>query len=325
MALLENTSTIVIGAKDTYQQIFKPAFLHPELTSQFDVMTGVEGTLTMTLPEYKKRGLRSYNAPRSTETISGQPTLSARTITPEEMTSRMHFQPQEAFGTMYSGDVDPRDRNEFYGIFIEQNREIMRNDLSEIAWWGDKTLASPAADLAFFQSINGLWKRLEVGVGDGDITRVNISSYNGSAISGANAEATLDTLWKNRSNTMRQLDKSRLVYQVTPGIYDAYEDYLKGLGTEEAHRKIINGYETLTYNGIPLMEMTGWDIRLTEVYGANRHRAILTDRMNLKVAGNTFGRGFKVWFSDDDDMWKSQAYVKLDTNWVHSERTLVAY
>lgn len=314
-----------MGAEKAFIEIFKPAFVSKNVSEHFDMMPGVNQKTLITLPEFKTRGFRPYGAPRSTETISGQPTIGQKYVDPENMTARLHFHPQDSFHTAYSNNVDPRDTGSYYRVFVEQMSHLIENDTIEVGWWGDKTLTS-GTDYEFFKSINGLWKRLEIGVASDGVERIDISAQNGSTMSSANAVSILKQIKDKQPNEMYAMPNARKIYRVTRTMYDAYSEYLKNLGTEEAHRRIVDGYEVLMYDGLAIRAHAGWDKRLYETAGAaNQHRAMLTVKDNLKVAGTSFGAGFKIWFSDDDDMWKSQSYLKMDTNYVHPNLTVVAY
>ncbi len=154
-----------------------------------------------------------------------------------------------------------------------------------------------------------------------------------SALSAGEAEDIFNSLYVGADKVLKEVPKSNKVFLVSDLIYENYETYLEGLGVSESYRAVVNGLETLTYRGIPIIKM-GWDLHLDNDFPhasgympAYPHRVIYTERNNL-VLGidvlNTF-TATDMWFNKDAEENRFRTKFYMGANYVHNKLMAVAY
>ena len=113
-------------------------------------------------------------------------------------------------------------------------------------------------------------------------------------------------VWVESNERLKSLKADgNLVYFVSADVYQAYEQHLDSLGTEGAYQDYMNGRQTLSYHGIPVVDPNLY-YYLTSLYGSKvipQSFCILTDRRNLALAVNTAdfpGNEVRMWYNPDE-------------------------
>ena len=106
--------------------------------------------------------------------------------------------------------------------------------------------------------------------------------------------------WKNASDELRALaPEGNLAFFVSSDIYDAYFFYLEQEGLIDMNGEGANGRPTLSYHGIPLVEIPFNGVTMRR----GRAFCVLTDRRNLVLALNTSDspeKEIRMWYNPDE-------------------------
>lgn len=169
-----------------------------------------------------------------------------------------------------------------------------------------------ASGVDVFGSYDGLFLDMLYNGNGGNITKTTISGYtSGSTLS---TDAALDTILPNMYDsadiTLRATDKSSLRYLVTPTLYQNYATSLRNLGTEMANQMVLDGRPTLSFNGIPVMQVLEWERDLantdnplkTLLNVSGAHLGLLTTQDNL-VIGTDYSEdttSLETWYNIDE-------------------------
>ncbi|MBQ7342946.1 MAG: hypothetical protein IJW42_06785 [Alistipes sp.] len=122
-------------------------------------------------------------------------------------------------------------------------------------------------------------------------------------ISSENITTYLDNVWAAASPELKSLKKEgELVYYVSSEVYSAFEDYVYNT-SDNACIDNVNAHPTLSYRGIPLV-----DIGITnDMLGNNTYLTgnfcVLTDRRNLVLMLNTADfpeAEVRMWYNPDE-------------------------
>ena len=197
------------------------------------------------------------------------------------------------------------------------------NNMLALALYGDRTLADD-----FYNVTDGVYKAIDAAVVAGDITEINAGS--GAAYAAGDASDVFKAVHLGSNRILRNLSKSQKEYLVDEKTFDNYVDELKALGTEEAHRLIVNGIPTdsYKYDGIEVRKVPELGDILEADFGLTEpHRVIYQAKGSLKLATDIQGSAtrFRVYLDPvHQKVWFYDAAFKLGANFVHSELITVA-
>lgn len=135
-----------------------------------------------------------------------------------------------------------------------------------------------------------------------DINTHDISSEVYELITAENVAAIFQSAWDGAPNVLRSLrSEGQLAYFVTTDVYMAYEESLDTADYEAAYFARQNGHDTLTFKGIPVIDMKITD-HLRKFHDLGVSFILLTDRRNLALALNTNdfpGSEVRMWYNPD--------------------------
>lgn len=169
-----------------------------------------------------------------------------------------------------------------------------------------------ASGVDIYGSYDGLFLDMLYNGHGSSITKTTISGYtSGSTLS---TDAAIDTIlpnmYDNANYILRDKPKSELMYLVSPTLYQNYQKSLRNLGTEMANQMILNGQPTLSFDGIPVMQVMEWDRDLanadnplkTLLNVSGAHLGLLTTRGNLVIGTDysTDTTSMEVWYNKDE-------------------------
>lgn len=201
----------------------------------------------------------------------------------------------------------------------------------------DGGIITVGVDKTYFNIIDGLFKQLEAAVTGGAPTvsvTANAKTSKSAQMSAMNAAAAyslLSDMYYKAPVEMRG-KKENMMFIVTQSIADAYQQYLTDKGIESTYKNLVDGIQSLTFLGVPVIPMPIWD-SLIQSYNDlgttyyKPHRAVLVEKANLAVgtpSEEAYGE-FDIWH----DKTSRKNYIllkdKLDAKLLNDKRLVYGY
>ena len=227
-------------------------------------------------------------------------------------------------------------------------------DLKRMIWLGNKSiiaanLTNGATDVGNYNQVNGVWQRLKAGVVAGTIPRYTITQNAATTTAGQSFTADADSgvfwaptilraVYRNQKPVLRKMNKKAKKFYVDQATYDNYSESLAFNKTlESARMQLLNGTDTLSFEGIPLEINDVVDTYLASDFtfgsGANQtitdpHRVLLTVKDNLQFSVDTetsYPVAFETWTEKKEKRWYGRALYELDVQIARPELCSVAY
>jgi uncharacterized protein YheU (UPF0270 family) len=221
-------------------------------------------------------------------------------------------------------------------------------DLKRMFWLGDKdilaaNLTGGAGEVKNYNQVNGVWKKVIAGAVANLIPRYTITQNAASTTAGqvlpdGEAKKVLRQVFRKQSLLLKQYNKKLKRFFVTREIYDNYSEELSANDKlESARTQLIDGTDTLTFEGIPLEVVDVVDTYLASdfTFGAgvnktitNPHRVLLTVKENIQMSVDTntaYPVAFETWTEKLKKRWYGRAMYELDVQIAHEELISVAY
>ena len=128
---------------------------------------------------------------------------------------------------------------------------------------------------------------------------------------------------------MKSAPNSEKRFLVTGTVFDNYVQSLSKAGTlEGARTALIEGIDSVTYMGIPVVPVRVWDQKIaTLLAGALPHRAMLVMNDAVQIGTDTMEEGsvMDFWYDKTTDKNYLRVRYKLAINYVDGESIAVAY
>lgn len=178
-------------------------------------------------------------------------------------------------------------------------------------WFGD-----PAGNISNHMSFDGFLARFIQAANNGEID-VPLTIYDDGGNS--SIEDIFRDAWTSANDNLRALaSDGELAFFVSSDIYDAYQFYLDDRGCLDNQNNLTKARPTLTYHGIPLVEIPANGCDLCQPYSF----CVLTDRRNLVLALNTADSPEKeihMWYNPDEMENRQRAVFLAGTTIVDEE------
>lgn len=344
-------NTYQYNGEHAKELVLTPATERPALTDIFGIEEGIKGKKYV-----HTLGRASKLTKKDAGCGTGKQQLTLST------TAKM-WDPQDAKMWLYECWADMRgkvlewklkngnDKNDItdtdiedYLIDVAQNAAY--EDMLRFAWFGKKNitaaeLTGAAGDVANYNLIDGFWTKTFAAVAAGKTKRVAISD-NGEATVAAQALEPGDAfpIFQNLFNSAPQKLKNAPLagrqFMVTDTLFTEYMNYRESQNLDTSFTIQESGVTSLRYRGVPITVINEWDqhIQSDFLVGGKYdlpHRAVLTQRNNLKLGfdsmpGNSASEiAFKIWFSDDDELWNARLLYMLDYQTAEDDMLVVAY
>ena len=279
-------------------------FFRPMLTGPSAQELGIRILYNMPVPtsvqlwEGQRDILQKYDAAGWTGGASAK--KFQKTIGLQRVKAEMGYAAADYFSLIYELVTNRADVNmdDLTGTELEQaETALFRKSIAEgirvTSWIGNTALTKGFNTFdGFLKSIMGLSNSDEISTYNYERTFLNTPD---------NVIDILDNLWVRSTEQLKDLKADgQLVYFVTSDVYYAYEKHLDNKGADAAYNDYQNGRRSLSYHGIPLV-----DLRLSSYLigsGYSESFAVLTDRRNLVLAVNTAdfpGNEIRMWYNPD--------------------------
>lgn len=253
--------------------------------------------------------------------------LSAREI----RTTKLYAAVEDCQEEFYQGCFEDYSQENF-DVFGEQVMPIIEKgvatDIYTNKYFGDITRASDPNGIWSWNKFDGLFTQYAKYIANGTIPAGQTFTIAGGTISAANANAALQTAYDKQDGLMMYYDDDLKAFYVDKKLADAYYDYLISSG-HTVLKERMSGKPILYFKGIQV-KIKKWDGVLASLNGGTAaHAVILTLRGNwLYGADSKYGGGprrneaIRIWWSDDDNVWKRQVHLKSGTEIAAPQHTV---
>lgn len=237
-------------------------------------------------------------------------------------TTKLYAATEDCVEEFYQGAFEDYEQENFE-MFFENVMPIVEKgvatDIYSNKYFGDTSRASDANGVWSWNKFDGVFTHIARYIANGTIPAGQTFVIGDGAITPANAAAALKSAYDRQDGTMKFFDKGVKVFYVNENLAEAYHDYLVQSGTTVIADR-MSGKPVLYYKGIRVKEKK-WDGILGALNGGvEAHAVILTLQGNfLYGADSQYGGGPKrneavrIWWSDDDNIWKRQLHLKAGT------------
>lgn len=208
-------------------------------------------------------------------------------------------------------------------IMINRMQQALKLDLSRIYYFGDLSNPNPNYD-----QMDGLWTVHIPYLVDNDLIPY-YDTGSGVALAAGDGIDILRTVYDNAPLQLKGLPKSMKKFYVSGSVYEQYvEDIENGGGGDYGLIQTINGIDTVTFRGIPVVPQWRWDeIMAGDIGSPLSHLVLLTTPTNLVVATDIVnpGEDFEIWYDRRDEHWYAKSRWKMGGNYVHHSLFSVGY
>lgn len=227
-------------------------------------------------------------------------------------------------------DINDLTGTDIEAYILERVADAAARDAYRILLLGDTTLSD-----ANYTQIDGIFKKIKAGYLAADGTQY-AGTISDSSLTVANIVATFDTIWDAQAYELKFINDAEKVLLVTDSVYRAWEKYLSSTqfsGVGAQRDVLVNGVPTLSYRGIPLVNLKVVDKYLATDFAtgspaacATEHRVILTQAANHYVATDALTDTAKVqmWYDATNDTNYTRLRYKLGYNYAFGELNVFA-
>ena len=308
------TLNLTLNAKenqDFAKFVIERVYQRDALRTNHVVQTGI--TMDEQIVFAGRIGKSGIKDPGTSRPNSGaKPTLTEKFWTPKKIGDTMVFNQSELNGLFkayfdkiqkYADiyDISGTDEEKF---LMELFTESAIEAVDRLIWHGDTAIAvsgaaasglAAAADVKFYDSIDGLFKQIYAAVTAGDVKRFTItknaaSTFASQALAAKEATTVFEGMWELADPRLKA-DTNKILY-VTNDLWENYRKELQAAGTAFDVTLTTDGFRELKWNGIPVRNMELlWDLPIkndfeqlnTGLAWDKPHRALLTVPANIPV------------------------------------------
>lgn len=232
---------------------------------------------------------------------------------------------------------------DYMGVVVEVLANAMKDFIIRFAWFSDVDadnfanggILTAGVDSKYFNIIDGFWKQMIAQYTVNGTQRITIAenagaTYAAQKLTPANVrDKYLPDLIYGADMILRAQSDGNIL--CTQSFYDAYKISLTGLGLESLYVNLINGQQTLSYDGKPLIPIPTWDkmILAYENNGTklnNPHRAVYTVKGVLGIGcddPSSFGE-IDIWYDKDSRKVKMEGMGIADAKLTNPKLLQVA-
>jgi len=257
---------------------------------------------------------------------------------------KAYFDKISRFEELY--DITGSDEEKFIlAMFVDAiSKAVLR-----YVWFGDKDVVQAsaavtglllAADVKFYDSVNGIFKKIFAGVTATDIKRytiaenAEITKAAQLALADNRALAIFEGIWEIADPRLRARTDKRFL--VTHAIFENYRKSMQAKGENFNIDYTMDGFPSLKWNGVDIIDMeTIWDLDLQTDFVDNttNNAYYLPNRVVLTVADNipvgTLNEGdmdeLEAWYNKDERLNKMAYGHTLDALYLEGYMISVAY
>lgn len=237
-------------------------------------------------------------------------------------TDKLYAATEDCIEEFYQGCFEDYDNGDF-DIFFENVMPILEKgvatDLFTNRYFGDITRPADPTGVWSWNKFDGLFTKIGNYITAGTLPEDQTFAIPSGALTPDQAYSAFLAAWSTQDNILDNWDDDDKAFYSDKKLADALWDYYIQSGvTTLADR--MSGRATLQFKGIDV-KVKKWDSVLAALNGGTQaHALILTLKGNfLYATDSTYGGGprrneaIRIWWSDDDNVWKRQIHLKAGT------------
>ena len=326
--------------------IFETAFTNPALSEMHDIIEGID--MKTQILFMGRMGLQGKSANGTCEPQDSEAGVVATQKYWEnnQIEIRIPYCAKElpemlkAFGRKENKyDVSGKDEIKMIATLL---LEAIDEAILRLVWFGDKnakTIASGGTftngtDLAYFNSVDGIYAQIFAGVTAGDINRTVIAANTGATYSAQELPAgeglnILRKVYNNSDSRLKNHPDS--FFKVTQSVYDNFLDKLEEAGLNAVGSLAVND-GVMTYRGKKIIVAEFVD-RIIDAYQDNGTKRNLPHRVEFTVSENipvgTLDQGefseLSIWYDQTERKVYVENIFSLDAKVLEPYLISVAY
>lgn len=307
--------------------LFDPVFMDEDILSTYRVMPNVVSKKKMQFARKLEKIVRKYTGCGFSPI--GKMEVYEREIFVERMKADIELCVDEFQDTILEELLRRGDRfHDLQGtpvenILIQRMREALRLDIDRIVHFGNTSSTDPN-----YEALDGFWTVIyKKFVTDGLMAYVNTGS--GTALSDGGGISLLKQVYDKAPLQLKGLPNSEKQFNVSSSVYNQYiEDIENGGGGDFGLISMVNGMQSVTFRGIPVIPRWRWDqIMTSDLNSANSHLIEFTTPANKVIATDLINAQDQLTIWHDE--YKEKLYIKtrwkLGANIIHPSLAVVGY
>ena len=344
-----NFDNVTLSPKEVQELsaiIFETAFKNPALAEMHDIVEGIDMKTQILLMSSMGLQGKAANGTCTPEDSDAGIVATQKYWENNQIDIRIPYCAKElpellkAFG-MKQNKYDVEGSEEIKMI-ATRLLEAIDEAILRLTWFGDKDAKNVSAggtikngvDVDYFNSVDGLWKQIFVGVTAGDIKRATIASNTGSTYSTQELQAgvalsTLRQVYNQSDTRLKNHPDGKFI--VTQTVYDNFLDRLEDAGLSAVGSLAIND-GVMTYRGKKIIVADFMD-RVISSYQDNGTKYNLPSRIVYTVSSNIpLGtldqnefKDLSVWYDKTDRKVYTENIFSLDAKVLEPYFISVAY
>ena len=207
-------------------------------------------------------------------------------------------------------------------ILTQRTIQAIRQDIVRLGYFGNTASNNPNFDL-----VDGLWTVFYPALVTQDlIPRTNTGS--GTDIAAGDGIEILRAVYDQAPLQLKALPTNQKVINVSGSVYSAFrEDIEEAGGGDYGLLQLINGVETLTFRGIPVIAQWRWDEILTNLGVTKPHYVEYTTPLNKVLATDVTNPATELttWYDEKDEKVYTKSRFKMGVNYIHHSLISVGY
>ncbi len=224
-------------------------------------------------------------------------------------------------------------------FFLDQIRIIflkqVRLSLAVNSYFGNVARPADPTETWSWSIFDGIFTKIAEYITKGTIPASQALSMPTGALTPAQVKTKFDEMFAARPDILRMQFANDTAFYVSENVALAWEDYLIATGANSCCgvKYLQDGIPTLKYKNVPIFVEPLWGPVLTAINGGTEaNAAILTVRGNFIFGTNKkYGigpklnhYGLRVWYSDDDEVWKYKMGMVAGTDLMRPQLIVIA-
>lgn len=232
---------------------------------------------------------------------------------------------------------------DFANYVLDIMTQAMREDALRFLWFGDTaadeitngSFLNAAADIPYYNTIDGFWKQIFTAVTGNTTTRITITenagvNYAAQVLPAGAAYAYLLAMVEQADPRLAAADGAFI--GMTQSMYNNWLATKESKSFDSSFARQDKAFKQDIFRGYPIYVMNFWDrnINADMNNGTKRispHRAIMTTKENLLVGFDESGSVTKVdaWFNKETKINHMRGGYKIDAKMAYDFMTIAAY